>query len=192
MPAGFFPTGTVELFFKLRRLQTQNETQDWKYLGSSVTAPDVTATVTHTPFTCDYNAPAPFQLIFNSESHRLAVTANRLNFRNYTTLKNSVGGGRKDLGIKRFVAGELVLNVYDFEFFVQYALPTGGLSGPDGSPRGRLYYSSVLTDFHETTENSRVQEVTFLFDCHPLYFFKSKEFRLYTELPGDLPALTPE
>lgn len=197
MSAAFFPTGAVELFFRYRplikaSLGNNNPERPWLYLGSGVFPPEVRAAVTATPFTCDYSAPDPFQLVFNGEWHRLSVTLNRLDQAAYREFRNGPGLDRLRWDDRRrwYKTGHLMLNADDFSLFVRFALPAAGMTVPPDAPKGRLYYSGVLTDFAESSVNGRVQEVSLLIDCRPLYDRALKQFALYSEVESDFPAVT--
>lgn len=246
MPASFFETGAVELFYRHRRAADFSRTDlgggddfggeptrdevpyepptnypfgaaspvspsqpdlyrsgaaapavgggpsPWLYLGSAVAAPDVEAVLIHTPVQSDYNAPAAFQKVHNSEFHRVTATLNRLNWRNWNFLRNGLKGTGADI-VHNWKSGRLVLHSDDVELFVRYAVPSvGAVFAPVAAARGRIYYSALLTDYHETTVNSRVQEVTVIFECNPLYLKRDRLFWLFTERAADLPVLTPE
>lgn len=164
----------------------------WLYLGSCVLAPDVEASVVHTPVLCDLNAPAPFQKVFNSEQHQVTATLNRVNFANWNFIRNAFNGNGNDI-VRAFRTGELVLNHSDCELFLRYDLPhVSDLLKPPAASRGRLYYSAILSDYHESSVNSRVQEISVIFECSPLYFQRDRLFWLFTERNSDLPFLIPE
>ena len=165
--------------------------ENWYYLGSCVVAPDVEATRVEQDWKADLGQPAPFQKLFCSERHRVTATLNRLNFRNYNRLREDFIGTGADI-VRVFRSGTLVLHSHDVELFVRYVLPGAGVLGPDGTARGRLYYSATLTDFQETTANGRVMEASVVFDCLPLFFQRDRLFWLYTERDADLPVLKPE
>lgn len=164
----------------------------WYYLGSAVVAPEVEAEFVHTPFVADYNAPDAFQVVFNSERHRVTGTLNRVNWRTYGRLRNQLIGAGSDI-VRAFAGGSLVLASHDVMLYVRRALPNISAAFiPDAQSRGRIYYSAMLTDYHETTANGRVHEATVLFDCRPLFFADAQMFWLYTERDVDLPFLIPE
>lgn len=182
MAADMFTPGAIDLFYK-PRTSGFFTSATWKYLGTAVTAPEIDIYKVYTPITCDLNAPAPFQKSFNSEQHIVTVTLNRLNFGTYQTLLNGSLNG--DPIEYTFKPGRLTLNADDGELLLKYTIPS--IIQPQGTAKGRWYYSVTLINGHETTLNGRVQEVSLIFECNPLYYKIDKRFKLYTEKEDQLP-----
>lgn len=192
--ADFLDTGAICLFYKFRAIAGQ-PSPPIAYLGSAVTAPEIEAVRYYTPVNSDLNAPAPFQQIFNSEQHNVIVTLNRLNYPNWDFLKfnqtNSVGTSTRS-----WIGGRLTLNADDFYLILQYFLPCNSPQplpvdpGSTSSYIVRQYVSALLTDYRESTVRSRVNEVSLVFQCNPLYNYlvipsnPSPQFTLYEEYPA--------
>jgi hypothetical protein len=189
VPADFFTPGPIEVWAKFR---AGVGTSQWYYLGTAVTFPDVQAHYQHVPFAADYNAPGVFQLIAVNEYHVVTFTTNRPNYGTVNRLRSD-NSGTANL-VRRFRPGRLVLNAYDCQLFFRYRYPNalaGEVEFPEGSQKGRLYYSAVLRDCAEA-DPTRVRDVTLLFECHPLWEKATREFKLYTENETEFPTVTPE
>ncbi len=194
MPADFFAPGAVNLYYAepndrlAGRLEVAFPSLSWVFLGTCVTAPEVESITTLTPIMSDLLAPAPIQLVLNSEQHIVTATLNRINFLNYNYLVDGLEGSGQG-GYREFLPGQLQIYAKDVLLFLQY---TNTLNIPDGATKGRLYYSSVLTDYHETTVNSRIQESTIIMQCNPLYSTSFRRCYLYDQTPGSFPSVSPE
>lgn len=184
MPADWFAPGAVEVYYAGRHYI------QWRYLATAVTAPEVTAHLQHTPVTTDANAPGAYQLAKANEYHVIDAVLNRINFENWNLLKNDFAGPADF--VRTFKPGQLILNSEDVQLFLRYAIPSAGVAGPAGTTAGRLYMSAVLTDYKESTVNTRLQEITVRLECHPLYFYAERVFKLYSERPMDFPVVTTE
>jgi hypothetical protein len=190
--ADFLATGAVDLFFQFRKVPNGAD-QPYLYLGSAVTAPEIEAVRYYTPVNSDLNSPAPFQQIFNSEQHNVIVTLNRLNYPNWDLLKF---GQSTPTSVRSWVGGRLELNSGDFYLILRYFLPCNSPQPFPVDPSGtssyivRQYVSALLTDYRESTVRSRVNEVSLVFQCNPLYNYlvipgnPSPQFTLYEEYPA--------
>jgi hypothetical protein len=185
MAADFFTPGAVEFYIQPQASLPANI---WYYLGTAVTAPEIESQSIYFPITSDLNAPAPYQKAFCSEQHRIIVTLNRLNHETWNLLKSD-NTLQSDV-VRRFKTGRLVLNADDYLLFMRYQLPNENnplITFPSSSPKGRIYFSVLMMSYAESTVNNRVQEVTLLFECNPLYNKREKYFYLYSEKNSDLP-----
>jgi len=193
MPANFFAPGAINLFFATPpnrlagRLEIAFTSLHWAFLGTCVQAPEIESVSTLTPIMSDLLAPAPIQLALNSEQHFITATLNRLNFANYNFMLEGLTSEYE--GSREFLPGQLQIYAKDFLLFLQYS---NILDRPAGAPAGRIYYSSYLTDYHETTLNGRVQEVTAIIQCNPLYSTSFRKCYLYTQDSSLFPTIVPE
>jgi hypothetical protein len=192
MPATFHQTGAADLYVRYRSLSESSPTQ-WRYLGTSVVCPVVDAAVYTTPVLSDYNAPIPLNEVYHGEVHEVAATLNRFEYTVYNRVRarnNSGGGGFGFLtGLQRRddldSLGKLTRGAEDWELLIRLNPTSASDVAANATPLGRMYYSACLSHYRETTENSRVEEVSLLFTCLPLYRVPDHRFDLFTELPAD-------
>jgi hypothetical protein len=183
--ADFFAPGAIELYFLSR--DNASQTSGWRFLGTAVTAPEIEAQIISTPFTSDLLGPTPFQDIFNNEIHKVTAVINRLNFNNWRYMRMMYESGQNvrsfsptvsssDSTANRRGIGQPMLHNLDCTLLLKSAAASNtDLVTPVGVTKSRRYFSVILKDYHETTINSRVQEVSVVFECHP--------YLTITELP---------
>lgn len=187
MPADVFYPGAVDLFVNMRFASN-----NWYYLGSSVTAPVIEHKYLFQDVTCDRSGDAPYQKIGRSEQHVLTTTLNRVNYRTFERMRTGDDTGSKsDYKVK---VGKLLFNSKDFRLFVRYAQPNAeqGRLPPDSAAKGRLYYSAKLEAYRESTVDSRAMELGLMIECNPLWYNKDRVFKFWTELDNDFPKVTLE
>ncbi len=182
--ANFYDPGAVDIYFKPRT--TNYSGAGFLYLGSAVTAPDIEAEIVVAPFTCDLTGSAPFQLILEHEMHEVTATLNRLNFVNWQFLKTrfqvtpstirnteileSFPTTTLSSTLDRGSIGQPILENLDCQVYISYSNNrTVGFNPPDGATKNRLYYSAYLRNYQETTVNNRVEEISIILSCYPLY-----------------------
>ena len=197
MPAGFLPTGPVEVYVRPRLYST------FLYLGTAVTCPKVSASIVYRPVASDRVDPGPYNKALCTEQHHLSMVLNRLNHRTWNRVKDggSVVGAGEEV-VRVIDAGKLAMGERDFDLYLRYSLIAPQQPGdilnpfvpaqpavPEAAARGRLYFSAILTDYEEDYPD-RLQEVGVLFECNPLP--TGGKLKLYSEAAADFPQVTPE
>ncbi len=81
--------------------------------------------------------------------------------------------------------GVLSLNYLDFELILRNSY-AGTPVIPIDYPIGRRYYTAVLLGSRESTVGTRVAEVSLVFECNEIFFYDTRAFRLFSEVPSDV------
>jgi hypothetical protein len=189
--AFFHTPGPKELWVKFRSSLLGGSGTDWQFLGTCVTAPDISLFPKHIDVYNDYGGRSvPTQIIQDGSESRVACTINYVDLNVVRNVRDAVErSGQpnrvgKETGVDR---GSLVIGVSDFELAFKNVY-YGTIQGTPGLPPGRYYYSAILEGYEEHTTGTRVEDVSMLFRCNN-YPVGSSGFIQYTEDPAEFPTL---
>jgi hypothetical protein len=166
---------------------------DWQFLGTCVTAPDISQYPKHIDVYNDYGGRSvPTQLIWDGSESRVAVTVNRLdlavarNIRDQAERIGTLGRVGRETNLDR---GSLEIGVSDMELIFRNTY-YGTVNATPGLPIGRWYFSTVLEAYEEHTTGTRVEEVSMLFRCNN-YYLGGNGHAQFTEDASEFPTLIP-
>jgi hypothetical protein len=190
--AFFHTPGPKELYVNFRL--SGSSTSGWQFLGTCVTAPDISEFPKFIDVYNDYGGRSvPTQLVWDGTESRVAVTLNRLdlaacrNVRDQSERVGTLGRVGRETALDR---GSLVLGVSDFQFIFRNTF-FGTVNATPGLPPGRVYFSVVLEGYEEHTTGTRVEEVSLLLRCNNILLPNGGGFAQYTEDVTEFPVLTP-
>lgn len=164
MAAAFLPYGTIHHFIRAR--WDSGDGRKVYYLGSSVTSPIIDTEKITTPVFTDVLTKIPTTNLYHGEIHTVTVTLNVVDYFVYAILR-----GRGVPNLRREDTDEFwgspTIGIEDFELLLLNS-PTHTENLGSFIPSGRLYYSVEPQTFRETTENTRLLELTVVFRCLPI------------------------
>lgn len=188
--AFFHTPGPKELYAKFRSSVSGGSGTDWQFVGTCVTAPDISMLPKYIDVYNDYGGRSvPTQLVWDGSESRIACTLNRVdlnvcrNIRDQAERSGSLDRVGRETTLDR---GSLVIGVSDFEFAFKN-LFFGTANATPGMPPGRHYFSVVLEGYEEHNTGTRVEEVSLLLRCNNL--FLPTGFAQFTEDPAEFPNL---
>lgn len=186
--AGQFTPGPIDHYVQLRGEGTA------RYLGTAVLAPDQEAEDYTIPVMNDLGGRSvPFQLVQDGEDWLVMTTMNRFDMSVLNAIRALQSGGPdqpKTLGTETGRArGTLVIGISDFQLILvnTYAgTPSAGANAGD-LPIARGFYSSKILKYKESTQGTRVLEVSMAIKCNNVFNPVTRGFSLYTQgNPGNL------
>jgi hypothetical protein len=185
MPAFVNTPGPIDHYINFRT--PDGGLEGWAYLGTAVSAPETDGDLHYLDVFNDLGGRSvPFQLVEDGQNDVVASTMNRFDPIIYSSLRDISGfGDGVDTALTR---GQLAIGALDFQLLLINAF---NIVNPAliaaGAPAGRLYYSSVLAKYKESTVGTRVKEVALAFRCENIYnnstYSTTRTFGLYTEDP---------
>jgi len=179
MSMGIRTPGAIHLFARSRLISVA------RHIGTCVTAPEPEHEKFRIPVMNDLGGRSvPFQTIYDGETALVIATMNRFNYELIQQMRaldsNALG---TDMPGTR---GTLTLGIRDWQLLLIYeyagTLSAGSFNGPSDLPLGRLYASSTIRKYKESTVGTRVQEVTLAIECNNIFSLNGTgQFALYTE-----------
>lgn len=156
----------------------------WVYLGTATLSPDMEEEPAYLPVINDLGGRSlPVTYVADRNRCTVTTTLNRFNWTAYDLLRFVLNPGT---GAGSYVdrVGDHGTPVMGFQDFQLLLISTFGptYSSPD-TPTGRMYYSAIPRKFRESNLNSRVTELSILFECNGLFNPADRSFSLYTENP---------
>jgi hypothetical protein len=190
MGAAFHAFGPIEHF--IRPIGNSS----WLYLGTAVQTPEIDEEDMLLPVMNDIggrSVPVDY-----TQDRRKAIVTTTLNRFNYTTY-NIMRGMRPPGNSGAVFYTDTVVDHgvptiayrYAFELLLAYTF-TGTLASASDSPSGRMYYAAIPRKYRESSLNSRVAELSVLFECIGKFNPVDRSFPLYTEDPNVWGTVTPE
>jgi hypothetical protein len=189
----FFHTpGPKELYVAFRANQLTSGYQPFQFLGTCVTAPDISEFPKVIDVYNDYGGRSvPTQLIWDGSESRVACTINLIDLavcRNLRDQSERSGLPSKVGRETNLDRGALMIGKSDFQFMFKNTY-YGTVNGTDGMVQGRRYFSVILEGYEEHTTGTRVEEVSLLLRCNNV-FLGSGGFAQYTEDANEVLVVT--
>lgn len=187
MPAGQFTPGAIEHFVRFRGQSTFN------YLGSAVIAPEQEAEDFKIPVLNDLGGRSvPFQLIQDGEQWLIMTTLNRFDMAILNAMRALPGAGPGQAAIlgqeTGRARGTLVIGSSDFELALvnSYAGTPSAGANAQLLPPGRVFASTTILKYKESTAGTRVLEVSMAIQANNVFDPVSRGFTLYSQTVGSL------
>jgi len=184
MSALFQNTGPIDIYIRLR-------TGTAFYLGTAATAPKVTAQPAYLNVPNDLMGRTyPAIRLADGEAHFVSLVANRIDYSGYQIIRDAarIGGQVGPGAMPLLKRGAVMTGVNDFQLILTYSYFGTVLATPD-LPPGRIYFSSLLEDYEESTEGTKILDVALTFRCDSILNPVTRNASLYSEAAVDIGVL---
>jgi hypothetical protein len=186
MPALFETPGPVDCHVRFAG-------EGASYLGTCVVTPEYEGIPSYIPIMNDLaGRSVPMANLYDGEIHRVSMVMNRFDYVVYRRLRDQPSHQLPGAGAGidyRYDRGTIVTGRFDVQLIFANSF-YGSTNNNVNSPVGRMYYTTLLNGYKESSAGTRVTEIALLFECHNLFVSESRGFQLYTEDPSQFPFLT--